>query len=176
MKKIIGIAWKFWAGKSLVAEYLRDKLDLQVFEGSDVLKQEAKVRGIKEPTRENLIDIAEELQKKYGKQIIFEKLLETIDEKWIIPWIRLIEQAKYLRENSDFTLIYMDSSDDRVFERVLKRNKFWDPVNAEEFSRIWKRDWQSDLEKLKNYADLVIENNGSLEDLYKKLDIFIKDY
>jgi hypothetical protein len=45
------------------------------------LKQEAKARGIKDPTRENLIDIAEELQKEYGKQIIFEKLLETIAKK-----------------------------------------------------------------------------------------------
>lgn len=168
MKKIIWISWRLGCWKTIISEYLRDKLGLKIYENSDILKQEAKIRWV-EIIRENLIDIAKEWQDLYWEQIIVEKLLNSIDWNWIISWIRLFEQAKYLRENSDFTLIYVDSSYEVVFDRILYRNRFWDPTNKDEFEKILKKDWNKDLENLKNNSDYVILNDWNLEELYDKI-------
>lgn len=171
MKKIIWISWRLWCWKSIISEYLSNKLWLKIYENSDILKQEAKNRWII-PNREDLINIAIEWQEIHWSQIIVEKLLDSIDWNWIISWIRLFEQARYLKENSLFKLIYIESLDEVIFDRIISRNKFWDPMSKEYFEKILKKDW-NDLDKLKNNADFVIENNGSLEDLHKKLDVFI---
>jgi dephospho-CoA kinase len=174
MKKIIWISGRLGCWKTIISEYLRDKYWLSIYENSDILRQEAKSRWI-EPVRDKLIDIAQELQEKYWKQIIVERLLSNIDDSWIISGIRLFEQAKYLRENSDFLLIYIETTDDIVFDRIVSRDRYWDPVDKQDFERLLKKDWLWDLPKLKEYSDFVIENNWTLENLYKKIDIFIEE-
>lgn len=174
MKKIIWISGRLGCWKTLISEYLKEKLDLNIYENSDVLKKEAKIRWI-EPIRENLIDIAQTLQDIYWQQVIVERLLDSIENSGIISGIRLYEQAKYLKENSDFLLIYIESSDEIVYDRIISRDRYWDPIDKNSFEKLLKKDWQWDLPKLKEYADYILENNWSTEELYKKIDIFINE-
>ena len=61
---IIGLTGKNASGKGEVANYLKTK-GFVYYSLSDVLREEATKRGL-EHTRDNLINLGNELRKKYG--------------------------------------------------------------------------------------------------------------
>ena len=76
---ILGLTGTFGAGKSTLAEILKER-GYQQLVMSDVLREELRMQG-KQETRDNLFVIANELRKKYGASIIVERLVEKAQKE-----------------------------------------------------------------------------------------------
>lgn len=178
MKKVIWIIWKMWAWKDIVWDYISEKFWINKYIISSKLKEEADKKWI-EKTRINLINIWRELAMEFWDWILAQKLLE--DSKWDIIlaiWMRQLWQLDFFKKNTNFTLIWIESSDEIRFERIIKRRKFWDAKTLKQFKEEEKEEDGKSVQKIShclNMADYIIENNGDLEEFFEKIDNILKD-
>ena len=177
---IIGLTGKNASGKGNLANYLQQK-GFCYYSLSDVLRDIMKLRKIV-ITRQNLINFANNLRKKYGPSILSDILIKKIDKNnnYVIDSIRNPEEIKALRKYGSFVLFNVVASSKIRFERIRKRNRPGDPKTYQEFIRLEKQELQSSDEhnqqllECSKLAEYVIKNNGSLEEFHNKIDIILK--
>jgi dephospho-CoA kinase len=169
---IIGLTGLAGSGKDSVAKYLNEKYGFLVLVFSDVLVEEAKKRGI-EPTKMNLSVIGDEFRTAGGNAAIAKKLLEKIDteKNYALSGLRSPEEVYAIQnEVLDFNLVYIDSQKNTRF----KRRRPEDPQTEKEFFERDERDIENKgLGKVIEMADYTIANEGTLEELHKKVDELI---
>lgn len=171
---IIGLTGKNGAGKGEVVNVLRS-LNFQYYSLSDVLRDELKASG-KEVTRENLIELGNELRGKFGPTILAEKVLSRleVDKNYVIDSIRNPSEAQTFKKRKDFTLINVSAIPQVRFDRLKSRGRENDPKTMDEFSKLEKREASGDpnaqnLDSTISLADVVVENNGSIDELRAKV-------
>ncbi len=179
---IIGLTGKNAAGKGAAAAYLKKK-GFEYHSLSDVLRKEATARGMGH-TRDNLIKLGNELRKEYGASYLAKKINRKIQsshvEDFVVDSIRSPFEIEELRKNSDFTLVAVDAPAETRFKRLLKRNRLGDAKTPEEFKEQEERenlknDSNQQLDACMKMADKVIINDTTLEDLYKKIDMLVRE-
>ncbi|MEM7819370.1 MAG: AAA family ATPase [Candidatus Aenigmatarchaeota archaeon] len=168
---VIGITGLMGSGVDTVAKYISEKYGYAILHMSDILREMAKKEGL-ELTRDNL----QNMRKKYGNEFLAEEIVKRIKKnkynKVIIAAIRRSED--YLipkKEFPEMKLIFINTDDKIRFERLKKRCRENDPKTFKEFQRQQKNEYKIyDFNKTFSYADYVIENNGTVDELYKKVD------
>ncbi len=133
---IIGLTGKNGAGKGEVVNVLRS-LNFQYYSLSDVLRDELKAAG-KEVTRENLIQLGNELRGKFGPTILAEKVLSRleVDKNYVIDSIRNPSEAETFKKRKDFTLINVAAIPQVRFDRLKSRGRETDPKTMDELSKL----------------------------------------
>ena len=182
---IIGLTGKNAAGKGEVANYLKSK-DFIYYSLSDVIREEATKRGL-EHSRDNLINLGNELRKRHGADYLAKKINDKIkqqlkkikNQNFVIDSIRSPFEAKELMKNKGFVLIGIKAPIETRFKRLLERNRLGDAKTLEDFKaqeekENLKSDHNQQLDATLKLAKKVIVNNGSLKDLYKKIDTLLK--
>tara|TARA_Y100000310_G_C20505734_1_gene726318 strand:+ start:477 stop:1037 length:561 start_codon:yes stop_codon:yes gene_type:complete len=179
---IIGLTGKNASGKGEVANYLKTK-GFIYYSLSDELREEATKKGLTH-SRETLINLGNILRKQNGPQYLAEKINDKIKEKsnanFVIDSIRSPFEAKELLKNKEFLLIGIDAPVEVRFERLLKRGRTGDSKTLEEFKKHEEKENTTNknsqqLNETFKLAGKVIDNSGSLEELYKKIDKLIKE-
>lgn len=173
--QVIGITGLIRAGKDTVADYLVEKHGFKKFGMSDVLANELKKRG-KQITKRNLADIGDELRAKHGQAVVSELLAQTIQqqnpEKVVIVGFRSLEELNPVRKfASSFQLVVVTAPEETRFERRSEK----DPNNREDFFERDKIDLENKgLQKVIDAADIIIDNTGTLEELFSKTEQKLK--
>lgn len=172
---ILGLTGKNASGKGEVADYLKTK-GFTYYSLSDALREEATEKGL-EHTRDNLIKLGNELRQKHGPECLAKKINEKINENqdFVIDSIRSPFEAKELMKNKDFLLIGIDAPIELRFKRLLERNRVGDAKTLEEFKEQEQRenvknDANQQLDATFALSQKIIANDGSLEELHKKID------
>jgi len=173
---IIGLTGKNGAGKTAVCEYLQRR-SFEYHSLSDEIREEAGRRGLK-ITREVLIELGNELRTKYGPGVLAEKILRKLDSShnFVIDSIRNPIEADVLKGRNDFTLLAVEADKSVRFERSRKRGREAAAQTLQQFVAEEARELHSDnptnqqLHATRQKADLVVTNNGTLEDLHRRLD------
>ena len=177
MKTVIWIIWPIASWKDMVSKYISDKYNIKSYQISSELKEIAKEDGI-DINRDNLIILSRKLSSIYGDEYLAKKILENNESKSvIIVWMRQVWQIKYLRKKSNFILIWVNSTSKIRYNRMLIRNKWWDPLNYDEFLKTEKRDdweWVQKISECMNLCDYMLVNNWTEIDLYREIDNTIK--
>ena len=172
----------FACGKDTVAEYLQQKGFIH-FSLSDEIRIEAKERKI-ESTRENLINLANEMRAKYGASILANRARIKIhlqkDNNFVISSIRNPEEIKSLRQEPNFVLVLVDAEPKIRFERLKARAREGDVQTFEEFVEKETLEQNADptkqqLHKVVKEAKIILNNNGTVEESYKKIDRMLYD-
>lgn len=179
--KIIGITGPIGAGKGVVAEHFIKK-GFTHHSVRKFLEEEAKKRKLI-PNRDVLVEIANELRKKHNPAYIVEQLYEQAkkNNKAIIESIRSPAEIELLRKKGPFILIAVTADKNIRYERIIKRNQATDNISFQEFEAHELREmentdpYKQNINECIKRADYVIENNGSLEELFEKLDVIIKN-
>jgi dephospho-CoA kinase len=185
--KIIGITGTLGSGKTTVKDFFLSRFSYSFVSLSDIIKEELQKEG-KELKRENFIEKGNELRKKYGNQILVEVATLTLPERiekqfLIIDGIRNPEEVEFLRKKfgKDFVLIAVDAPKELRFKRLLERGKEGDPKTFEEFLKIDEADlgknqpeYGQNVEECLKLADYLIINDGSINELNKKLEEIAK--
>ncbi|MBM4386170.1 MAG: AAA family ATPase, partial [Deltaproteobacteria bacterium] len=167
---IIGITGRNASGKGEVAEILK-KCGLNYLSISDEVREEVRALGL-EVTRENLISVGQETRKIWGVDVFARRCAEKIeiDKNYVVDSFRHPAEVLYFRKFADFTLIEVSAEPAVRFERVRLRGRENDPTTFGEFLEIEKRELGSgdrtaqQLVETAQMADIVIENDGSLEE------------
>lgn len=163
---ILAITGLARSGKDTAAKYISGKYGLKWFDFSrDILSEEIKARKL-ELTKDNMSSIGDELRKEHGQDALAQRLIEKIKDSGtksvIISGVRSPEEASYLKSHSKrFLLIKLVADPNKRIKRS---------GNADIESRDERDIKNKGLAKVLEMADITIENNGTVDDLYKKID------
>ncbi len=171
--RLIGLTGTNGAGKGEVALYLKRK-GYEIFSLSDLIREELRKRRMT-MTRDDLIKMGNQLREKFGADILARRIMKKIKGKAVIDSIRNPEEVKYLKKKKGFILLAIDAPPRIRYERVKKRGR-------EESVKSFKEFLKKEAEEMKDFkngqqlhsciklADIKIINDGSLENLYQKLE------
>ena len=174
---VIGITGTNSSGKDTVAKFFIEK-GFDSFSLSDILREEAKKRGIEE-NRDNLQGIGNELREKFGTGYLAQETLKKIKRDAIVTSIRHSDEVKTLKQAQNFFLIAIDAPIELRYKRARKRQGTQDAIDFETFQKQEAKEFQKSgsgqqLGKCMEMAGYKIENNGTKEEFYKKLENLFK--
>lgn len=171
--RLIGLTGTNGAGKGEVAAYLVKK-GYAHFSLSDIIREKLEEEEA-EADRDNLIRKGNELRRKGGPDILARLALERVRGNAVIDSIRNPREVAYLKKQAGFILLAIDAPPSLRFERVQKRGRNESARTLEEFIQKEAEENRSDadaqqLRTCMGMADVTITNDGTLEDLYRKLE------
>ena len=172
---IIGLTGTMGSGKAEIAKYLTSKgFDYYVY--SDILREIAKQRNI-DPTRKNLQKLGNDIKKETKNLgILSKKIIQKIKTaKTVVDGVRNIDEIKELKKGGSFYLIGVSAPQRLRYMRIGKRGREGDPKTFREFKRIDNLENRGktkgqEINKCLSVADFFIVNDGSLEELKKKVE------
>lgn len=156
---------------------------------SNIVRTETEKRGL-EQTRENLQNVGNDLRKTYGPGILAIRVRETIENeegealgtgKWIIDGVRNPIEVSELKKIPKSFLLATTASEKTIIGRILSRARQGEQNTTEEEiieklkkeSGVGENENGQQVQKCIELADHLIINEGTLEDLEKKLEHFI---
>jgi dephospho-CoA kinase len=165
------------SGKTTISEFVRE-MKIPVIAMGDVVREEAKVRGI-EPTPKNLGKLMIEMREKMGANIIAKKCMEKIKELnskiILVEGVRSLEEIEEFKKIGDVKVVAVHSSPKTRYERLFRRGRCDDPKSWEEFKERDLRELDVGIGKVISLADEIIINEGTIEDLKENtLKVFRK--
>ena len=179
-KHIIGIAGEIASGKDTVTKYLIDRYGAKQYRFSDPLRAILKVMHL-DITRDNLTTISTHIREAFGQDIlahIIEREAESTDaEIVVIDGVRRLSDIDLVKDKPNFTLWYTDADVKIRYERLHKRRENQDDgsLTFEQFLEDHSNETERFITELKSKAQVVIENNGSLDELQAKVDDIMKN-
>ena len=173
---IVGLTGTNGAGKTEISEYLKSR-SFEYHSLSDEIREEIR-RTDREITREVLIEVGNDLRERFGPGILAERILPKLerDHNYVIDSIRNPFEVEVLKRRKDFILLAVDADQTLRFERSRKRARENAAQTIEQFSDEEKRELESEnpasqqLQATRRKADLIVTNNGTLDDLHRRLD------
>ncbi|MBI4162225.1 MAG: AAA family ATPase [Candidatus Aenigmarchaeota archaeon] len=175
--KVIGIVGPIGAGKDLGSEYIAKKYDFEVISYRDIVKEETEKEGM-EPNRENMQMIATRRREEIGKdvfaKIVIEKAKNLVKKgkKVLLKEIRTDFDAKPVLKvfGNSMIMLAFDADEKTRAKRLIIRLRKGDPATIEEFMKQEKREKDLGYRYWMDRTDKKIKNNGSIEELYSKID------
>ncbi|RJU83326.1 MAG: hypothetical protein DWB93_03635 [Candidatus Poseidoniales archaeon] len=172
---LIGLTGRNASGKSTLVEWFSEK-GMNSYSCSDSIRAWLREQD-KEITRDALIEGGRELRRQGGGGILAEMLIEILDgEDAVIDSIRTPAEVSVLRSRGDFFLIEVKASEEVRWSRLQERARPGDPTEKnifleQENEEIKAKDSAGqDLDATAEMSDFQIFNDGSVENLYTKLD------
>ena len=180
--RIIGTIGANGSGKDEVLKYLAARHAVPFLSTGDMVRAIAAEEGM-EPTRENLGLLSERWFAEQGPGCFVRMAAERIVESgWPvagISGIRSVDDVRILRDVycDGFVLIHVAVSDPRVrFERMARRGARRDPKDDAEYRALdAQEEARFHLSQAIEYADHVLLNDGTLEDLHRAVDRLVGD-
>lgn len=174
-KIILALAGEMGCGKGTISEYLIRTHQAKQYRMSDCLRDILK-RMHQENTRTHFQTLSTALRLNFWQdilsQIIAADIADAPDGLIIVDGVRREFDIKHLRELPNFFLIYVDVSFETRYQRIVKRAE--NPGDNEKTFEQFKHESASEVESsiigLKYISDYVIENNGTPEELYEKVE------
>jgi dephospho-CoA kinase len=166
---VIGLTGPNSSGKGETAEILVREHGYVPLSLSDLLREEARRRGL-EPVRDVLIPLGNELRRLRGPGVLAEMALPRLTPPALVDSIRNPAEVEVLRRIDGFLLIAIDAPVELRHERSMKRARPGDARTLDEFVEKERRENGSDpaaqqLTATAALADLTLCNEGSLDDL-----------
>ncbi|MDK2938397.1 MAG: hypothetical protein PWQ51_561 [Methanolobus sp.] len=178
MTKILAFVGMPASGKSEAASVLRQK-GIIVINMGDVIREEVVRRGL-EPTDANTGGVGTDLREKEGRDAVAKRCIPKIqatNEDFIgIDGVRSVPEVERFKEafGSDFTLVSVDSPLEIRFNRVLARKRSDDMKDISELKVRDDRELGWGMGEAMEIADVVVENNGTLDDFRDKIMALVK--
>jgi len=172
---IIGLTGKNASGKGEVAEFLKTR-GFTFYSLSDVLR--AEIKKLKKPaTRDQLTWLGNKLRNEFGPSVLADKILEKLedDRHYVIDSFRNPEEVKAFRRTKDFTLLGIEASPKKRFERLQMRGREKDAKTYNHFLKHEAREAKNldptkqNLDACAKLADHRVTNNGAVSALHSHL-------
>lgn len=177
---IIAFTGEKLAGKTTATIHLVKKYSASNFRFSQPLTDILQRLG-QENTRSNLVVLGEKLREAFGNdilgRILYQDLLTSTAEYKVIDGLRYMEEYSLLKTLPNFRLVYITASLEERYNRTKGRSEKADEASMsfQEFSAKEHDSTEQGIQDLKDYADITINNNASLEDFYKEIDALLHE-
>jgi len=180
MEKIIfGLTSEMAGGKETVKKYLEKNYHAKSCRFSSIMR-DILDRLYLEKSRENIQKLSTALRQVYGEDILALSIKREVKDIEadivVVDGVRRQADIKYLKELDNFYLIAIEADSKLRFERLKKRaeNPGDNEKTYQDFLNDHKKEADKHIPEVMEKADLIIDNNGSLDDLYKQIDKIIK--
>jgi dCMP deaminase len=173
---IIGLTGKNGSGKTAVCEYLKNR-SFAYRSLSDEIREEIHRRSL-QIDREILIEVGNELRTEFGPGVLAERILAGLEggHNYVIDSIRNPFEVEVFRRRGDFTLLGLDADPEIRFLRSRERARENAAQTLERFLEEESQELDSEnparqqLNSTLLITDFIVTNNGTLEELHRKLD------
>lgn len=178
---IVGIVGTLVSGKSEIAEYLVRKHGFLHLSLATMVHEECRRRGLRS-TPDNLQNVGNSLRQTHDGKVLVDRLrprMETLpgDSYLVVDGIKNPAEVDELRRWPNFVLIAVNADQETRLQRARQRSRPDFPDAETRFLELDSRDkgegepeWGQQVNACIEKADFVIENSGSLEDLYLQLE------
>lgn len=174
---IVGVTGTSCAGKGLFTQYLEQIQGVHHLSMSDEIAEALKEQGL-QYTRENLINVGNELREENGSDFFAKRLLERAQE---IGGVKIIESLRNHAEveavqAAGGVVVGIDAAIRTRYERSQRRKNGKDRGGFEAFEEKDRFERNSGIPGGQNIgecmkmADYTLENDGTPEQLYDKID------
>ena len=178
--RTFGLISPMAAGKGTVADYLVKKYNAKSYRFS-ALMDDILARLHIPNSRDNQIKMGASMREQYGDDVwavmLKKDILEDNSEIAVIDGLRYLEDLTCLQELPNFTLIAIETNADARFNRLKKRNDRPGEADLDRatFDEQHHRPTEKNITEVMKSADEVIVNDGTIEELYKKIDEIVKN-
>jgi len=178
-KIILGLVGELAAGKGTVTDYLKKNYAAVSFRFSDSLRETLDCYDLK-ISRDNMQKISTVLRENFGENILAKamakKVMESDDKIIIIDGVRRHTDLENLSGLPGFNLIYITGETKIRYERYIKRdeNTGDNSLTFTDFRAKEQAEADRQIPEVGQTAKYKIDNNGSLEELYRQVDEIIK--
>jgi len=178
MKTVIGLVGERLTGKDQAGEYLRQKHQAFYIRYSHILDEILNV--LNQPiSRMNEINLGKALRELYQKNVLWDGMQKRISESQadlvVIGSIRLQDEFESVKALGA-KMIYVTAPLDLRYERSKQRTEKVGEAeqSMDEFTEIERLWTEKEIPKLGAQCDFKIDNIGTEQELYKKLDDIIE--
>lgn len=179
-KLVFGITGEIASGKGTVTKYIVEEHKAGSYRFSDMLRDILKRLHL-ENSRDNMQKLSTAIRHNYGEEIMAKVMMEDVKKDTndivVVEGVRRMADIKYLKELPGFKLIYIDADMQKRYNRIINRDENPDDEKKtfEQFQKNHEQESELQIKDLKNYADIVIDNNGEFPELYEQIDKLIKE-
>jgi dephospho-CoA kinase len=178
MKKVIALVGPLASGKDVTKKYLESKYGAQSIKFSKILRDVLERINVPN-SRENLQNLSTELRKLFGEdllaKVIVKDAIDCKSEMVILDGVRRLSDIEHAKKLDGFILISIDANQESRYKRLISRNENEGDAEKtfEEFLADHDREADKEVPIVMQEAKFKIDNEGSFEDLYKKIDEII---
>ena len=174
--RLIGLTGTNGAGKGETAAFLvRNGYEYHSL--SDVIRDAIAEEGV-EASRNNLIRKGNELRREGGPDVLARRTMARVRGRAVIDSIRNPSEIAYLRTQEGFFLLALDGPPPVRFERAARRGRDESAGDLAAFVRKEAEENGADpgaqqIGRCMALADATVINDGTLDDLYRKLEALL---
>jgi len=179
-KIILGLIGQLAAGKGTVTNYLKKNHLAVSFRYSDPLRKTLEIFDL-DISRDNMQTLSTILRHNFGENLLAKAMLKQGNnsdaEIVVIDGIRRFTDIENFSSLENFYLVYISTDQEIRYKRYILRNENIgdDSMTFEEFVKKDQAEADRQVPEVAKKANLKIDNNGSLEELYEQIaDILAK--
>ncbi len=172
---IISVVGHPASGKDTVADYIGTKGFVK-FSSSNFIRKDMQTLGIPED-RTSMNRFVSEMRLKFGNSYPAQEIINVMEGDTVIAGFRNTAEIKKFQDtfNGEFKVIAVEAPIDTRFGWAKERGRIGDDITLEHFTKeeeIEKghHSGSHEVDKVIQMADFTIINNGTKEDLFKKID------
>jgi dephospho-CoA kinase len=179
-KVIIGIAGESGSGKDTMTRYLIERYGASHHKFSSVLRDVLDRLGI-EQSRGNIDTVSTTLRRAFGDDLLSRVVCRDIGRDAgalvVMDGVRRESDLMCVRNMPGFRLVFVETSPETRYRRITGRRENTDDAakTFEEFLKETRAEPQLRVRGLKDIADYLVRNDGTLEDLYAQVDKVMTD-
>lgn len=173
--KIVAFTGMPCSGKSEAVRIAKDK-GIQVIRMGDMIWAETKNQGL-ELNDKNVGEVANSMRDKYGKDIWAQRTVDKIKslnktDYIVVDGIRNVEEINFFKKklSNDFVIIAINAPDGLRKKRTLSRGRKDDSKDIKNVEERDKRELRWGIGDVIASADIVISNEGSIDEFRKQVD------
>ncbi len=174
---ILGITGTIGAGKGAIVNYLVKEKGFTHYSARDFLVQEILMRDLP-MNRASMEHVGNEVRSKYQDSHIIKTLYaraEAAGHDAVIESVRALGEAEFLKEHG-VKILAVDAEQKLRYERIHKRGSVTDDIDFDTFVMQENRELSStdihgmNIIGVMKMADYRVESDGTMEELYRKVD------
>jgi len=179
-KLILGLAGEMVSGKGTIAKHIVEEHKGGAHRFSTILR-DVLDRLYLEQSRDNIQKLSTILRKNFGEdvmaKIMYHDTQKDEHDIVVVDGVRRMADILYLEEVPHFKLVYVEADMETRYNRIISRGENTDDAKKsfEEFKKAHQDESELQIRELKNYANYVVDNNGTYADLYKQIENIIKE-
>lgn len=169
---IVGLTGPNAAGKGEAAQWLAGR-GYAVHSLSDVVRERAVALG-RDLGRTSLIEVGQALRREFGPGVLAERLLARLSGRAVVDSIRHPAEVEVLRALPRFRLLGILAPVEIRWQRAISRGREGDRPDLETFAAREQLEngdspEEQQLTRTLGLADRQVDNDGSLEQLHRRL-------
>ena len=168
------------SGKDIVADYIVEIYGFKKFSSADFIRRDMKKLGIT-TDRTSINTFVSDMRKKFGNEYPAREIVKSVEGNTVIAGFRNTAEVKVIQEKfrNHLKIIAVEAPIEDRYKRARGRGRIGDDISLERFIKEEETErshhsGSHEVDRVIKMADITIINDGTKEDLFRKVDECLK--